>query len=117
MDTHPFAVLGDPVRRRLVEVLADGERAAGELVELVGGEFGITQSAVSQQLHVLREQGFATVRAEGRRRIYVLDPRPLRTVGAWAARYRSFWEAAMDGLESEVELGKSERMKAGRAAS
>lgn len=116
MGMHPFAVLGDPVRRRLVEVLAGGERTAGELVELIGGEFGITQSAVSQQLHILREQGFAAVRAEGRRRIYALDPRPLRVVGAWAARYRQFWEGALDSLENEVELGKSERAELGRPA-
>lgn len=117
MAIHPFAVLGDPVRRRLVEVLAVGERSAGELVELIGGEFSITQSAVSQQLQVLREQGFASVRVEGRRRIYALDPEPLRTVGAWLAYYRSFWETAMDDLADEIEGGKAERVRSGRAAS
>lgn len=109
---HPFAVLGDPVRRRLVEVLAAGEYSAGELVDLIGGEFGITQSAVSQQLKVLRAEGFATVRAEGRRRIYVLEPEPLRTIGAWIAYYRQFWETALDDLADEVERGKAERVQA-----
>src|SRR5690606_35052090 len=113
---HPFAVLGDPVRRRLVEVLAAGEHAAGDLVELVGGEFSITQSAVSQQLQVLREQGFASVRAEGRRRIYALDPAPLMRVNAWIAYYRSFWETALDDLEGEIENGKAERARSGRPA-
>ncbi len=106
---HPFAVLADPVRRRLVEVLATGEHAAGELVELVGGEFGITQSAVSQQLQVLREQGFASVRAEGRRRVYAIEPQPLRDISAWAAHYSAFWEKALDGLADEIDLGNAER--------
>jgi DNA-binding transcriptional ArsR family regulator len=114
---HPFAVLGDPVRRRLVEVLATGEHSAGELVDLIGGEFGITQSAVSQQLQVLREEGFATVRAEGRRRIYTIDPEPLRTIGAWIAYYRTFWERALDDLADEIERGKAERVQQGRPAS
>lgn len=114
---HPFAVLGDPVRRRLVEVLAGGEHSAGELVDLIGGEFGITQSAISQQLQVLREEGFATVRPEGRRRIYALDPEPLRTIGAWIAYYRQFWETALDDLSDEVERGKAERVRAGAPVS
>lgn len=116
MDMHPFAVLADPVRRRLVEVLAAGEHTAGELVDVVGGEFAITQSAVSQQLQVLREQGFAAVRAEGRRRIYSLDPQPLRAVDAWVAYYRSFWEAALDDLADEIDNGKAERVKSGRTS-
>lgn len=116
MSMHPFTVLGDPVRRRLVEVLATGERTAGELVDVVGGEFSITQSAVSQQLQVLRDQGFATVRAEGRRRIYALDPQPLQTMSSWIAYYRKFWETALDDLADEIESGKAERVKAGRPA-
>ena len=113
---HPFAVLGDPVRRRLVEALAAGEHSAGDLVELIGGEFSISQSAVSQQLQVLREQGFASVRAEGRRRIYALDPGPLRTVSSWVAFYQPFWETVMDDLEGEIENGKAQRARSGRPA-
>lgn len=116
MSAHPFAVLGDPVRRRLVEVLATGERSAGELVEVIGTEFEIGQSAVSQQLQVLREQGFATVRAEGRRRIYAIDPEPLRTIGAWVAYYRSFWESALHDLDGEIERGKAERVTGERSS-
>src|SRR5690606_26025062 len=106
---HPFAVLGDPVRRRIVELLAEGERTSGEVVDVVGDEFGITQSAVSQQLKVLRDAGFATVRAEGRRRIYALDPGPLRTIDEWLAHYRAFWRDALEDLAAEVERGKAER--------
>lgn len=113
---HPFAVLGDPVRRRLVETLVTGERSAGELVELIGGEFGISQSAISQQLQVLRENGFASVRAQGKRRIYAIDPEPLRTVSAWIAYYSSFWSGALDDLATEVEVGKAERAQSGKPA-
>jgi DNA-binding transcriptional ArsR family regulator len=110
---HPFAVLGDPVRRRIVELLAEGELSSGEVVNVVGAEFGITQSAVSQQLKVLRDAGFAKVRAEGRRRLYALDPGPLRTIDEWLAHYRVFWASALEDLAAEVERGKAERAAAG----
>jgi len=114
---HPFAVLGDPVRRRIVELLAEGERTSGEVVTAVGQEFGITQSAVSQQLKVLRDAGFARVRAEGRRRVYALDPGPLRTIDEWLAHYRAFWQDALEDLAAEVERGKAERAARGGAPS
>ena len=63
-----FEVLGDPVRRRILELLADGERSAGDVTGVVSEEFAISQPAVSQHLRVLRESGFATVRAAGTRR-------------------------------------------------
>lgn len=106
---HPFAVLADPVRRRLVEVLATGERSAGELVEVVGSEFAISQSAISQHLQVLREQGFASVRAAGRRRLYSLETAPLRQVQDWVAYYSAYWSGALDDLQAEVARGKAER--------
>ena len=86
-----FDVLGDPVRRRLLELLASGERSAGELTEQVCGEFGITQPAVSRHLRVLREAGFASVRPDGARRLYAVEPGPLREVDSWLERYRGFW--------------------------
>lgn len=110
---HPFAVLGDPVRRRIVELLAAGELSSGEVVERVGGEFEITQSAVSQQLKVLRDHGFANVRTEGRRRIYALTPGPFQTIEVWLAHYRELWDTVLDDLGSEIERGKAERMRAG----
>jgi DNA-binding transcriptional ArsR family regulator len=72
---HAFDILGDPVRRRILELLATGEHSSGDIVAVAQGEFGITQSAVSQQLRVLRDAGFASVRANGTRRIYVVEPR------------------------------------------
>jgi DNA-binding transcriptional ArsR family regulator len=83
-----FDVLGDPVRRRLLELLADGERTAGELTAVVRAEFGISQPAVSQHLRSLREAGVVTVRAEGTRRVYAADPEPLREVDDWLTRFR-----------------------------
>ncbi|GAA1756737.1 hypothetical protein GCM10009681_29840 [Luedemannella helvata] len=85
---HAFDVLGDPVRRRILELLAEGEQAAGVLTAKIQQEYGISQPAVSQHLRVLRDNGFATVRADGTRRLYAIDPDPLREVGAWLARFR-----------------------------
>lgn len=102
---HAFDVLGDPVRRRLLELLADGERAAGELTDVVRAEFGITQPAVSRHLRVLRENGFATVRADGARRLYAVDAAPLQQVDAWLDRYRSLWAQRLDALETEISRG------------
>jgi DNA-binding transcriptional ArsR family regulator len=104
-----FDVLGDPVRRRILELLAEGEHASGEIVEVISKEFGITQSAVSQQLKVLRESGFATVRAEGTRRLYAVDARPLADVDGWLQQFRRFWGPALDALASEIARGKRAR--------
>ncbi len=70
---HAFDVLGDPVRRRILELLADGEQTSGAVTAVIRAEFGISQPAVSQHLRVLRENGFARVRAEGARRLYAVD--------------------------------------------
>jgi DNA-binding transcriptional ArsR family regulator len=106
---HAFDVLGDPVRRRILELLAQGEHASGEVVEVISEEFGITQSAVSQQLKVLRESGFATVRAEGARRLYAVDARPLAEVDAWLGQFRRFWGPPLDALATEIARGKRSR--------
>lgn len=106
---HAFDVLGDPVRRRILELLAQGEHASGEVVEVISKEFGITQSAVSQQLKVLRVSGFATVRAEGTRRLYSVDARPLVDVDAWLTQFRRFWGPPLDALATEVARGKRAR--------
>jgi DNA-binding transcriptional ArsR family regulator len=79
---HALDVLGDPTRRRILELLAEGEQSAGQIVEVVTREFGITQSAVSQHLRVLRDSGFAHVRADGQRRLYSLEAAPLKDVDA-----------------------------------
>ena len=106
---HAFDILGDPVRRRILELLAEGEHASGEVVDVISQEFGITQSAVSQQLKVLRESGFATVRAEGTRRVYAVEARPLAEVDAWLNRFRRFWDPRLQALATEIARGKRAR--------
>jgi DNA-binding transcriptional ArsR family regulator len=106
---NAFDVLGDPARRRILELLADGERAAGEVGAVVQREFGITQPAVSLHLRVLRDNGFATVRPEGARRLYAVNPAPLREVDVWLERYRRFWTPHLDALATELARGKRAR--------
>ena len=106
---HAFDVLRDPVRRRILELLADEEHAAGEVAAVIEREFSITQAAVSQHLKVLRESGFATVRIDGARRIYSVDPDPLQDVDAWLERFRRFWEPKLDALETEIARGRRNR--------
>jgi DNA-binding transcriptional ArsR family regulator len=106
---HAFDVLGDPVRRRILELLADGERPAGAITEVVQREFGISQPGVSQHLRVLRENGFARVRPDGTRRLYSVDPAPLREIDTWLDRYRRFWTQRLDALGTEVARGKRDR--------
>jgi DNA-binding transcriptional ArsR family regulator len=102
-------VLGDPVRRRIVELLADGERPAGDVGGVIQEEYGISQPAVSQHLRVLRLNGFATVRPDGPRRLYAVDPRPLQELDEWLAPYRRFWAPRLDALATELARGRRER--------
>ena len=106
---HALDILGDPVRRRILELLADGERSAGEIGEVVQREFGISQPAVSQHLRVLRESGFATVRPEGTRRLYAVDPDPLAAADAWFDPFRRFWQPHLDALGTELARGRRAR--------
>ncbi len=106
---HAFDVLSDPVRRRILELLAEGEHSSGEVVAVIGREFGITQSAVSQHLKVLRESGFATVRGDGARRLYAVDVQPLADVDAWLDRFRRLWDGPLDALATEIARGKRAR--------
>src|SRR5262245_60189735 len=87
---HALDVVGDPVRRRILELIADGETPAGSIAAVITEEFGISQPAVSQHLRVLREHGFATVRPVGTRRLYAIDPTGLREVGTWLSPFERF---------------------------
>ena len=106
---HAFDVLGDPIRRRILELLADGERSAGDVGDVVQREFGISQPGVSRHLRVLREAGFATVRADGTRRVYAADPAPLREIEDWLDRFGRFWEQRLDALDTELARGRRAR--------
>ena len=106
---HAFDILGDPVRRRILEIIADDERSAGDIAAVVQEEFGITQPAVSQHLRVLRDAGFATVRPEGTRRLYIVDPGPLREVDVWIERYRRYWNESFDSLAEHLATAQGKR--------
>lgn len=109
MTVPAFDVLGDPVRRRILELLAGGELTSGAICQVIHDQFGISQPAVSAQLRVLRESGFATVRAEGTRRLYAVSAEPLREVDDWLDRFRAFWTPHLDALATEVARGRRAR--------
>ena len=106
---HAFDVLGDPVRRRILELLADGELSSGAITAVVQAEFGISQPAVSQHLKVLRDSGFARVRPAGTRRLYAVDAPPFRELDAWLDQFRKFLDQRLDSLATELARGKRER--------
>jgi DNA-binding transcriptional ArsR family regulator len=97
-----LAALADPVRRELVGLLARGELAAGELAD----RFPVSRPAISRHLRVLREAGLVTARAEGKRRLYALDPRPLREIDDWLEPYRDLWAQRLDALDTEIARGR-----------
>lgn len=99
-----FEALAEPTRRRIVEMLADGERSAGELA----ASFETSRPAVSRHLRVLRESGLVRVRGDGQRRLYSLDPAPLEALDAWLDRYRGFWTNRLDALDTELRRRQRE---------
>jgi DNA-binding transcriptional ArsR family regulator len=106
---HALDILGDPVRRRILELLAEGERSAGDIGEVIQREYGISQPAVSQHLRVLRESGFTTVRPDGARRLYAVDPDPLAAANAWFDPFRRYWQPHFDALGTELARGRRAR--------
>jgi DNA-binding transcriptional ArsR family regulator len=101
-----FDILGDPVRRRILELLASGERPAGHVAAEIQAELGLTQPAVSRHLRLLRESGFARVRAAGTRRLYALDAAGLEPAESWLADLRGQWSQRLDALETEIARGR-----------
>jgi DNA-binding transcriptional ArsR family regulator len=98
MDT--FLALADPTRRRIIESLADGESAFGDLA----GQFDMSRPAVSQHLKVLlREAGLVSVRKDAQRRIYRLNAEGLDQLEEWLERVRRFWGARLDDLERALD--------------
>ena len=91
----PFRALADGTRRRILETLRERERSVNELVE---GLDAPSQPALSQHLKVLREAGLVTVRRDGRRQMYALDPRPLAEVRDWLSHFDRFWDGKLDAL-------------------
>jgi DNA-binding transcriptional ArsR family regulator len=111
---HAFDVLGDPVRRRILELLAGGELSAGAIGAQIQHEFAISQPAVSQHLKVLRDNGFTSVRPDGQRRLYAVNGTALRDVDEWLDAFRRFWTPRLDALATEIARGKRQRRNQGR---
>ncbi|MEU5722633.1 metalloregulator ArsR/SmtB family transcription factor [Micromonospora sp. NPDC047738] len=108
-----FDALGDPVRRRILELLSLGERPAGAIADALHAQFGISQPAASQHLRVLREAGLVTVRAEGTRRIYGVDSAGVAVAQEWLARFADPFAQPLDALETELARGRRARRRAG----
>jgi DNA-binding transcriptional ArsR family regulator len=110
-----FEALGDPVRRRLLELVADGEVPAGTLVSAVQARAQISQPAVSQHLRVLRTAGLVQVRAEGNRRLYSVDDAGLAAAREWLARFTFPFAQPLDALDTELARGRRARRLRGPA--
>lgn len=106
---HVFDVLGDPIRRHILQLLSDNLLSSGAIVDIVHEEFGIGQSATSQQLKVLRDNGFAKVTVDGARRIYELDTSGLKEIDDWLSPFRQFWSPKFEALATEVARGKRKK--------
>jgi DNA-binding transcriptional ArsR family regulator len=100
---NALAALADPTRRRIVELLAERDLSAGELAS----QFATSRPGISRHLRVLREHGLVQSRAEGRRRLYCLDPGPLGELDGWLSRYRAFWTNRLDALGTELHRRQS----------
>jgi DNA-binding transcriptional ArsR family regulator len=92
-------VLAEPTRRRILDLIGSGERPVGELVD----ELHLSQPAVSKHLRVLREAGLVEVRIDAQRRLYRVNPGPLRDLDAWLAPYRRMWSERLDDLERHLD--------------
>jgi len=96
---NPFEAIAEPSRRRLLELLRSGERPAGELVAATG----LSQPGVSKYLKLLREAGLVSVRADGQRRLYRLEPGELAKLDDWLKPFRRFWAERLDALDDHLE--------------
>lgn len=99
MATDSFGVLAEPTRRRILDRLRASESSVAELVEALG----VSQPAVSKHLRVLRDAGFVTCRVDAQRRIYRIEPGPLRSAYEWLAPYRDLWSHHLDRLERHLD--------------
>jgi DNA-binding transcriptional ArsR family regulator len=100
-----LAALADPTRRRILELLAEGELVAGDLA----GEFAVSRPAVSRHLRILRDAGLVRSRVDGQHRVYELDASPLAELDAWLQPYRRFWAQRLGALDTEIRRGRRDR--------
>lgn len=113
-----FDALGEPTRRRIVELLAGGEQAAGAVVAALQAQMAISQPAVSQHLRALREAGLVTVRADGARRLYAVDPDGIEAARAWLAALAdpfAGFAQPLDALDTELARGRRAARRAAGA--
>jgi DNA-binding transcriptional ArsR family regulator len=95
-----FAALSNPERRRILDLLRDGQRPAGELVSAFPD---LPQPAVSRHLRILRDAGLVTVSPRAQQRLYALQPDRLREVDSWVSMYRGFWSGRLDSLSEHLK--------------
>jgi DNA-binding transcriptional ArsR family regulator len=94
-----FDVLAEPARRDILDLLREGERSVGELVE----RLSLSQPGVSKHLRVLRDAGLVVVRPDAQRRWYRLRAEPLAEIDAWLGPYRRYWLGRLDALERHLD--------------
>src|SRR5438309_7050044 len=94
-----FEVLAEPRRRQILDLLLDGERPVGDLVDALA----VPQPNVSKHLRVLRDAGLVASRIDGQRRVYRVNAEPLRELDEWVSRYRGLWTHALDQLEAHLD--------------
>ena len=97
--TSAFAVLAEPNRRQILDLLRERERPVGELVDALA----VSQPTVSKHLRALREAGVVDARVDAQRRVYSLRPEPLREIDAWLEPYRAMWDRSLDALERHLD--------------
>ena len=106
---HAFDVLGDPVRRRILELLAKNEQGSDALADIIQKEFSITQGAVSQHLKILRDSNFANSRKDGVRRIYSIEEKAFQETLLWLNQFQQLWEPKLDAFAMEIARGTKQR--------
>jgi DNA-binding transcriptional ArsR family regulator len=94
-----FQALSDPTRRAVLDLLRRGSQPAGQ----IAGAFPVSRPAISKHLRLLRRAHLVREHREGRRRVYQLNPEPLRAVDSWIEQYRSFWSTSLANLKAFVE--------------
>lgn len=94
-----FSALAEPHRREILDLLREGERPVGDLVD----RLGLSQPSVSKHLRVLRDAGLVEVRPDGQRRLYRLQPAPLAELDEWLAPFRALWSRSLDRLDQHLE--------------
>ncbi len=108
MQMDVISLLADPTRRKIIELLTEGELSAGE----IASHFEIARPGVSRHLRQLREGGLVSVTRSGQKHIYRLEPDELMEIDRWLTPIRSFWNNRLDALDTELRRGRGGRQGA-----